>query len=176
MKQHHRYCNTNSWKLLLQLIDNSATKGLLFLDGQFSLSPGASCKGLSSCFNKSILFFNVPRLFHWQALALSNTITSPDTPANVRTTQTPTIWTCTTVELVGGLLCSRKIPYRNIACRSPLPSRSFFIKHHARHISWPKKMRQLVTVYVNVGMAPIRSLPSNALHFPSLVRLGLGWG
>ena len=53
-------------------------------------------------------FFNVHLLPHWQAQAVSNTITSPGMPANVRTSQTHTTWTLTTVELVRGLMCSPK--------------------------------------------------------------------
>ena len=41
-KQRHRYWNSQSCKLLLQLIANSATKGLLFLHRQFSLSHSSS--------------------------------------------------------------------------------------------------------------------------------------
>ena len=42
-------------------------------------------------------------------------------PAKVRTSQTPTTWTRTTVELVRGLMCSRKKkPYHNVPRQSPL--------------------------------------------------------
>ena len=39
---------------------------------------------------------------------MSNAITSPGIPANVRTLETPTTWTRTTVELVRGLTCTQK--------------------------------------------------------------------
>ena len=48
---------------------------------------------------------------------MSNTITGPDMTATVRTAQTRTTWSRTTVEMVRGLVCSRKIPLRCSLCR-----------------------------------------------------------
>ena len=69
-KQRYQ-CNSLSWKLLLQLIDNSATKGFFFLtDNWVTLvfHTLARCK-LRATVELFQPFFNVLRLSHWQAQA-----------------------------------------------------------------------------------------------------------
>ena len=89
-KQRHS-CNSLSCKLLPQLIDSSATKGLFFfLDRLLSYSslPHSSsapndCRVVLTFQVNS--FFNVHLLSDWQAQAMSNTIASLGMPANVHT-------------------------------------------------------------------------------------------
>ena len=114
------YCNSLSCKLLPQLIDNSATKGFFVLTDNWAplvFHTLARCK-LRTTVELFEPFFNVLLLSHWKAQAGSNTITSPGMPTNVRTSQTPTLvrqsnW-CV------GCFVHTKIPYRNVARRSPL--------------------------------------------------------
>ena len=81
----------------------------------------------------------------------------PGMPADVRTSQTPTTWTRTTVELVRGLMCCRKKTRTTTLLVNRLWFiRSFFIKSRAGEFSrsWD-------------NLHKVRGLPHNALHFPS---------
>ena len=134
------YCKSLS--SLPHLIDNSATKRSFF-DRQLSYS----CRSHS----RSVLAANDCRVFliflqHSPSFILasqagSNTITSPGMPANVRTSQTPTTWTRTRVELVRGLMCLHKKTRTNTVTRRWF-FRSLFIKSRAGESSQSLRQSQ----------------------------------
>ena len=80
-------------------------------------------------------------------------------PANVRTSQTPTTWTHTTVELVRGLMYSRK---KN-RTTTLLVNRLWFFRSL---FIWLNLVQESsVDLWDNLNK--VRGLPHNALHFPS---------
>ena len=83
-------------------------------------------------------------------------------PANVRTSQTPTTWTRTTVELVRGLMYSRKKKKKTVPQRSSSIAFDFFDLSSSNLVQ-----ESSVDLWDNLNK--VRGLPHNALHFPSIV-------
>ena len=79
-------------------------------------------------------------------------------PANVRTSQTPTTWTRTTIELVRGLMYSRK---------KTVPQRCSSIAFDFFDLS-SSNLVQESSVDLWDNLNKVRGLPHNALHFPSI--------
>ena len=79
-------------------------------------------------------------------------------PANVRTSQTPTTWTSTTVELVRGLMYSRK--------KKTVPQRCSSIAFDFFDLS-SSNLVQESSVDLWDNLNKVRGLPHKALHFPS---------